>query len=269
MPEFMCPLCGHLHSIRYYDPEDLPLDIEGVTKVGLGQGKGTKVVDRHSLLWDNDVSPKIVRRVVTLCRFFLDQKRITQNEVKQSLGITTTPTQDTISLKEYNQLREDAEVLKAQVEEEKKRGDVEYNRVNNLQVKLNSQQITIKNYNKIREDNESLRSQAEIEVRRADRESSRAANLQATVNSLQKKVNSLETKLENAKSYNSELRRELEESETRVEEANEVLDDLIETIENSTSYEFDPDLDSREEFIAEITRKLIEDIEALKADDVK
>jgi len=87
------------------------------------------------------------------------------------------------------------------------------------------------------------------------------------INSLQKKVDNLETKLENAKSSNSELRRELEESETRVEEVNEVLDDLIETIENSTSYEFDPDLDSREEFIAEITRKLIEDNDALKADE--
>lgn len=228
---------------------------------------GTKVVDRYSLLWDNDVSVKIVRRVLTLCRFFLDQKRITQNEVKQSLGITTTPIQGSIGLKEYKKLREDIEALKVQVEYEKKRGDVEYNRANNLQVKLNSQQITIKNYNKIREDNESLRSQVEIEVRRADRESSRAANLQATVNSLQKKVNSLETKLENAKSSNSELRRELEESETSIEEANEVLDDLIETIENRTEYEFHPELDSREEFISEVTKKQIEDIESLKADD--
>ena len=267
MPEFMCPLCGHLHSIRYYDPEDLPLDIEGVTKVGLGQGKGTKVVDRHSLLWDNDVSPKIVRRVVTLCRFFLDQKRITQNEVKQSLGLTMTNPQNTISLKEYNKLREDAEALKVQADDERKRGDAEHDRADNLQAKLNSQKVAIKSYNIIREDYESLRSQAEIEGRRADGESSRAANLQAMINSLQKKVDNLETKLENAKSSNSELRRGLEESETRVEEVNEVLDDLIETIENSTSYEFDPDLDSREEFIAEITRKLIEDNDALKADE--
>ena len=114
MPEFTCPLCGHLPSIRYYDPEDLPLDIEGVTKVGLGLGRGTKVIDRFSLLCDNDVSSKIVWRVLSLCRFFLDQNRITQNEVKLSLGIATTPHPITISLKDYNKIREDAEALKVQ-----------------------------------------------------------------------------------------------------------------------------------------------------------
>lgn len=228
---------------------------------------GTKVIDRYSILGDDDVTPKIMKRVLNLCKFFLDQKVITQNEVKQSLGLTMTNPQNTISLKEYNKLREDAEALKVQADDERKRGDAEHDRADNLQAKLNSQKVAIKSYNIIREDYESLRSQAEIEGRRADGESSRAANLQAMINSLQKKVDNLETKLENAKSSNSELRRELEESETRVEEANEVLDDLIETIENSTSYEFDPDLDSREEFIAEITRKLIEDNDALKADE--
>ena len=228
---------------------------------------GTKVIDRYSILGDDDVTPKIMKRVLNLCKFFLDQKVITQNEVKQSLGLTMTNPQNTISLKEYNKLREDAEALKVQADDERKRGDAEHDRADNLQAKLNSQKVAIKSYNIIREDYESLRSQAEIEGRRADGESSRAANLQAMINSLQKKVDNLETKLENAKSSNSELRRELEESETRVEEVNEVLDDLIETIENSTSYEFDPDLDSREEFIAEITRKLIEDNDALKADE--
>ena len=228
---------------------------------------GTKVIDRYSILGDDDVTPKIMKRVLNLCKFFLDQKVITQNEVKQSLGLTMTNPQNTISLKEYNKLREDAEALKVQADDERKRGDAEHDRADNLQAKLNSQKVAIKSYNIIREDYESLRSQAEIEGRRADGESSRAANLQAMINSLQKKVDNLETKLENAKSSNSELRRGLEESETRVEEVNEVLDDLIETIENSTSYEFDPDLDSREEFIAEITRKLIEDNDALKADE--
>jgi ferredoxin-thioredoxin reductase catalytic subunit len=63
------------------------------------------------------------------------------------------------------------------------------------------------------------------------------------------------------------MRRELEETKTGIEEANEILDDLIETIENRTGYEFNPDLDSREEFIAETVKRLIEDVEALKADE--
>jgi hypothetical protein len=91
MHEFMCPLCGHLHSIRYYDPEDLPLDIEGVTKVGLGRKVGgTNVIGRYSILGDDDATPKIVKRVLSLYRFFLDPKVITQDEVKLSLGIVTT-----------------------------------------------------------------------------------------------------------------------------------------------------------------------------------
>ena len=79
----MCPLCGLHHSIKKYRPEDLPLDIEAVLKVGLGRGNGTKVVSRYSLLGDDDVSPKIVKRVLTLCRFFLSQNIVTLDDLKQ------------------------------------------------------------------------------------------------------------------------------------------------------------------------------------------
>jgi chromosome segregation ATPase len=170
-------------------------------------------------------------------------------------------------LKEYNKLREDAEALKVQADDEEKRGDAEHDRADYLQAKLDSQKVAIKNYSKLREDYESLRSQAEIDSRRADRESSRAANLQAMVNLQQKQVNNLEARLENAKSSGSKMRRELEEAETSIVEANEILDDLIEIIEDRTGYEYNPDLDTREEFIAETVKRLIEDVEALKADE--
>jgi chromosome segregation ATPase len=235
--------------------------------VGLGRGKGTKIVDRYSLLWDDDVSTTIVKRVLALCRFFLDQKRITEKEVKISLGITVTTSPKAIDVKEYNKIREDADTLKVQVEDERNRGNIEHERANKLQSIINSQNIQIKTYNKIREDNESLRSHMEIESRRADRESLRANNLQTNNNMLQKSVDRLETRLEALQSSNSKLRRELEEAETSIEESHERLDDLIETIEAYTDYEFDSELDSREEFIADIIKRLIEDIEALKAED--
>jgi hypothetical protein len=51
--------------VRYYEPESLPLDVLGVTRAGIGRGGGTRIVDRYSLLEDNDVTPKIVKRVFT------------------------------------------------------------------------------------------------------------------------------------------------------------------------------------------------------------
>ena len=222
--QFTCPLCGLHHSMRNYNPEDLPLDILGVIKVGLGRGKGTRVVDRYSLLWDDDVSPKIVKRVLALCRFFVNQNRITLSDLKRSLGMVDAPPSATVSLKEHNRLKEDLEALRAQ---------------------------------------------AEMDGKRADREAGRANNLQATVNSLHRKLGDLETQLSNAKSSTLRLRKELEEKEASVENANEVLDDVIETIEERTEFEFDSSDDSREEFIAYVIPRLIEDIEALKADDVE
>src|SRR4030042_1451109 len=105
----MCPLCGLHHSIKKYSPEDLPLDIEAVLKVGLGRGKGTKVVSRYSLLGDDDVSPKIVDRVLTLCGLFLDKKIITLNYLKHSLGIKDALPSGIVGVKEYHKLREDLE----------------------------------------------------------------------------------------------------------------------------------------------------------------
>jgi hypothetical protein len=220
--QFMCPLCGLHHSIKKYDPENLPLDIDGVLKVGLGRGKGTKVVDRFSLLWDDDVSPKVVKRVLTLCRFFLDQNRITQSELKRSMGIVDPPSVGTVSLKEYNKLREDLEACKVQ---------------------------------------------AEVDRRRADKESYRANNLLMSVNFLTEKTEDLESHLASAKTSNSKLRKELDEIEVSVENANEVLDEVIATIEERTSFVFDQYEDTREDFIAYVIPRLLEDLEALKADE--
>jgi DNA-binding MarR family transcriptional regulator len=218
----MCPLCGLHHSIKNYDPEDLPLDIEAVLKVGLGRGKGTRVVDRYSLLWDDDVSPKVVKRVLTLCSFFLNQNRITQGDLKRSLGIVDAPQPATVGLWEYNRLREDMEALKVQTE---------------------------------------------TDGRRADRESNRAKNLLMTLNSLHGKVKDLETQLSISKSSTSRLEKKLEEMEASVENSNEALDNVIELIEKRTEFMFNPTDDSREEFIAYVIPRLLEDIEALKAVD--
>ncbi len=218
--EFTCPLCGHLHSIRHYDPEDLPLDILAVLKVGLGHGLGTKVVDRYSILGDDDVTPKVVKRVLTLCRLFLDEKLVTQSAVKSSLGLVDAPQPETVSLRDYNRLREDLEALKVQAEDDRKT---------------------------------------------AERESVRADNLLAQVGALNGRVRSLEAQLSSSKLERSRIGKEVEEMEARAENSSEALDDLIEVIEERTDFEFDSEVDTREEFLAGVIPKILEDLEALKA----
>jgi hypothetical protein len=220
--EFTCPLCGHLHSIRTYDPEDLPLDILAVLKVGLGHGLGTKVVDRYSILGDDDVTPKVVKRVMKLCRLFLDEKLVTQSAVKSSLGLVDVPQPETVSLRDYNRLREDLEALRVQ--------------------------------------DESHRMEAE-------RESVRADNLLARVESLNGKVSSLESQLSSSKLERSRLAKEVEE-EARMENLDSSLDDWVQEFEDRTDFLFNPAEESREAFLGEAISKLLEDLEALKADDV-
>ena len=261
----MCPLCGLHHSIGKYEPDDLPLDIEAIVKVGLGRGLGTKVVDRYSILGDDDVTPKVVSRVLVLCGLFLRRKIVTMDDLKNSLGVENFPW--IIDVKEYNRLREDSEALKVNLEFEKRVANNEKIRADNLLSIVNSQRGNIRDNNRLREDVEALKVRVESEERKADRESKRANSLQATVNSLNGKVRDLETQLSNSESSRSRQSKEVEELEARVEDLNDALDDVVETIEERTNYVHDPSEDSRKDFIMSVITRLIEDVEALKADE--
>ena len=238
-------------------------------KVGLGRGKGTKVVSRYSILHDDDVSPKIVNRVLTLCRLFLRENIVTVSDLKNSLGIVDALPSGTISMKEYNKLKEDVESLKVTAETEKRRGDMEFNRANRLLETVDSQRGKINAYNRLREDNEALKVKAEMEGRRADEESRNANNLQATVNVLQGKIWKLEKEVSDVESSRSRLVKELDEDEAEGENSNEILDSVIEEIEKRTEYEFDETGMSKEEFIADVVPRLLEDIEVLKVENEK
>ncbi len=263
----MCPLCGHLHSIRTYDPEDLPLDILAVEKVGLGRGKGTKVVSRFSILGDDDVTPKVISRVLILCRLFLDTKLITLNGLKSSLGLEVASSTDTISIKEYSRLREEFEVMKVDVELDRKNTKLQSDRADNLLQTVNSQRAKISDYDRVREENEVLKVNLEFEEQRASRESAKAGNLQKMVDALQAKVRTLESQLSSVKSSRSDLRKQLDEMEAQEIDDVEALDNIIQKIEKITRNEFDETEDSKEEFITSVIQRLVEDIEALKAEN--
>jgi hypothetical protein len=215
----MCPLCGLYHSIGKYDPLDLPLDILVPERHGLGRGRGSRIDGYHSILGDVDVTPKVVRRVTALCGFFLNQKLISQIELKNSLGIVDTPSLNVV--REHNRLVEEVEALKVL---------------------------------------------AETESRRADREAARANRLEVTSSALRSKLSNLETQFANFRKERLRMVKELDELEVaRVNSCNR-LDDLIDTIEKRTKSMFNSAEDSRESFITEVFEKMLEDLEALKAD---
>jgi DNA repair exonuclease SbcCD ATPase subunit len=247
---FMCPLCGLHHSIGKYEPDDLPLDILAIERVGLGRGRGTKIVGRHSLLWDDEVSQKIVDRTLTLCKYFLDCKRINLKNIEDSIGIRAEPSYPTVSLKEYNKLLEDTEALKAQLEEERRRSDIEQKKANKLQLELERILII---YNKLLEEKEALKSQAE-----EDRQ---------IINSLKTKINRLENQLNAEKTNNRKLIRTIEDYDAESLTEDDELDEIIETIENETNNTFDSHKGSKKGFIIRIFKRLIEDVEALEADE--
>lgn len=263
----MCPVCGLHHSIKHYSPEDLPLDIEAVLKVGLGRGKGTKVIMRYSIIDDDDVTPKIVDRVLTLCRFFLNHNLISTNELMQSLGIENTLSSGMVSAKEYNKQKEEVESLKAENELDRRTARLQSNRADNLLKIVNSQSNELKDKNILIEENEVLKVQAELEGRRADRESDRADSLQETVNSLQGEVSNLKMQLSKVNFSRSKIAKELDEMETQMENSNEVLDESIKEIEDRTDFVFDETCETREDFICSTLLRIFEDLEALKVEN--
>lgn len=55
MVQLVCPLCGKFSSLRYFDPSSFEHDVLGVDTVGLGRGRGTRVVDKFSMLDDSEL----------------------------------------------------------------------------------------------------------------------------------------------------------------------------------------------------------------------
>jgi chromosome segregation ATPase len=68
MVQLICPLCGKFTSIRYFDPGSFEHDVLGVDTVGLGRGRGTRVVAKFSLLDDSQLMRTIRDRCHLLVR---------------------------------------------------------------------------------------------------------------------------------------------------------------------------------------------------------
>ena len=128
MPEFTCPLCGLNHSTRHYDPDSLPLDILAPNRIGLGRGNGTRITGRYSILGDNDISPKIGKRLLDLCVFFVEKNLINISDLKARLRIKDSE----VDARSFARMREDYEALKVELEDAGRSVTREYTRAENL-----------------------------------------------------------------------------------------------------------------------------------------
>ena len=63
MTMLSCPLCGKMSSLRYFNPEALPNDIQLVERRSLGRAKGFEVTGRPSALRDAELMNRIAARL--------------------------------------------------------------------------------------------------------------------------------------------------------------------------------------------------------------
>ena len=105
MSLFICPICGKQNSIRLYDPTEFDLDITAIQKVGLGRGKGFKVIDTFSILAKGDPTVEMIKdRILLLSKALLDNDCLSRRDVLSALQIRVVPPR---VLKARNQVIED------------------------------------------------------------------------------------------------------------------------------------------------------------------
>lgn len=239
MSHLICPMCGLKISLKIFDPQGLDLDINLVNLRGRGRGLGFEVSDMTSVLGDDEVTPLIVERVLSLSKLFVDRGLLSREALRRRLGLVEG------GLREYKFTKEDRDSLRSELEEAKQQLD-KVNRHN---------QDWQKAYDKLLKEREKLgqdwqRAYDEL-TRQRDAVASERNKALTDVNVLKERASKLDKKIdeyEAAAANNSEFLEELEDKiETHLGE---------ERIEE----------EGVKDYIEEGLDKLIEDIESLRAD---
>ena len=89
MSHLDCPLCGLSVPLSKFNPESLELDLRVVSFKGLGKWRGFEKQDAHSILGDDEHSPRVAGRVLELCRMFIESDVLNREEVSEKLGLKT------------------------------------------------------------------------------------------------------------------------------------------------------------------------------------
>jgi hypothetical protein len=76
MSHLRCPLCGKNAYLESWDPENYFNDIRVTSFTGLGFGLGFKKTEEYSVLGDEDVTPRIVNRMINFLAFLIEEEII-------------------------------------------------------------------------------------------------------------------------------------------------------------------------------------------------
>ena len=87
MSHIQCPLCGLNSPLSKFDPSALDLDLRLVQFRGLGRGRGFEVSNEFSVLGDEEYSPMVAERVLSLCGMFLDNGVMSRGALIDRLGL--------------------------------------------------------------------------------------------------------------------------------------------------------------------------------------
>lgn len=105
-------------SLSHFDPLAFDDDIYVVEVVGLGRGRGVKVVGQYSILQPGDQTVELIKtRILNLLKVMLDNGVAKPNEVFGSLNLKA------VSLKEFSRLKDELETLSAELEDSRRRGE--------------------------------------------------------------------------------------------------------------------------------------------------
>jgi hypothetical protein len=88
MSQLLCPLCGRLVSLKYFDPSGFDDDIYVVEVKGLGRGKGVKVVGKYSILGEDDETVRLIgERSLTLLKLLIEHGHLKPDGVTSRLDL--------------------------------------------------------------------------------------------------------------------------------------------------------------------------------------
>jgi len=74
-------------AVSRFDPSGLDLDLRATSFIGLGHGRGFAPAEEYSVLGDDEFSPMVAERVLSLCRMFLDAGVINSKYTIDKLGL--------------------------------------------------------------------------------------------------------------------------------------------------------------------------------------
>jgi predicted nucleic acid-binding Zn-ribbon protein len=242
MVQLVCPLCGRFVSLRYFDPSSFENDVLGVDTVGLGRGRGTRVVAKFSLLDDSQLMRTIRDRCHLLVGIIDGKSPPDQKDLAALKGEVEMWRKTALDRhKEGN----DLEAKIADME-----GNLHYwQREGKRQERLNGLYVL-----KIADMEDSIR-QWQGEARRLKKligdYESRIADDESIVKSWMNHSSKLSDEVSKLQSKNERLNRMLMNAQEEVGLAEELVDELLEVINSNANENFE-DLSEAVEYLLEM-----------------